>query len=199
MRRVLAGLAALTAGLVLLSGCDGAVPSPGPSKVDVDTPALREQKAAAGIEDCVPGSGTSDLPALTLPCLGGGPDVDLSTLKGPMLINLWYSGCGPCRREMPVLQQFHDTYADQVPIVGIDIETYPDYAISFADEVGATYPQLADPGGTIFDDAGLRLAQAFPQTIYLAEDGSVAAIEAKEIKSLDALVRSVQTNLGVTL
>ncbi|MFB9311468.1 TlpA family protein disulfide reductase [Nocardioides plantarum] len=197
MRRLLAAVATVLA-LTALTACDGGVPTPGQSKVDVDTPALREQKAAAGIETCVPGSGKNQLPDLTLPCLGGGPDVDLSTLQGPMLINLWYSGCGPCRDEMPVLQQFHDKYADQVPLVGIDVETYPDYAIGFADEVGATYPQLADPGGTVFDDADLGLRQAFPQTIYVAADGRIVK-EAKEITSLDQLLASVETNLGVAL
>ena len=194
MRRLLAAVATVLA----LTACDGGVPGPGKSDVDVDTPELRAQKAAAGIETCVPGSGESDLPDLTLACLGGGPEVDLSTLQGPMLINLWYSGCGPCRDEMPVLQQFHDKYADQVPLVGIDVETYPDYAIGFAEEVGATYPQLADPGGTVFDDPDLGLRQAFPQTIYVAADGQIVK-EAKEITSLDELVASVKANLGVTL
>jgi thiol-disulfide isomerase/thioredoxin len=196
VRRLLAGLAAV---VVLLSGCDGGVPSPGPSKVDVDTPALREQKAAAGIEDCVPGDARNDLPGLTLPCLGGGPDVDLSTLRGPLMINLWYSACGPCQREMPVLQQFHEQYADQVTLIGLDIETYPDSALGFADSVGATYPQLADPGGTIFDDAGLRLAQAFPQTIFVDGEGRVTQVQAVEITSLEQLVGLAETHLGVTL
>jgi thiol-disulfide isomerase/thioredoxin len=190
--------AAAVAMVLLLTACDGGAPGPGKSKVDVDTPALREQKAAAGIETCVPGSGESQLPDLTLPCLGGGPSVDLSTLRGPMLLNIWYSGCGPCRDEMPVLQQFHARYGDQVPIVGIDVETYPDYAIGFADEVGATYPQIADPGGTVFDDADLGLLQAFPQTLYVDADGHVVK-EAKEIESLDQLLASVEANLGVSL
>ena len=60
------------------------------------------------------------LPDLTLPCLGGGPDVDLSSLRGPMVINLWQAFCEPCREEMPALEAFHQQYADQVAVVGID-------------------------------------------------------------------------------
>lgn len=196
MRRA---LAAAAAALLLLSGCDGGgIAAAGPSDVDVDTPELREMKAAAGIEDCVPGTGTNDLPALTLPCLGGGPEVDLSTLQGPLIINLWYSGCAPCRDEMPILQRFHEQYSDQVALVGLDVETYPDYAISFADEVDATYPQLADPGGTIFDDGDLGLRAAFPQTIFVAADGTFTA-EAGEIETLAELEDLVASNLGVRL
>lgn len=196
MRRALAATAAV---LLLLTGCDGGGASPpGESDVEVDTPELREQKAAAGIEDCVPGTGSSDLPDLTLPCLGGGPDVDLSTLQGPLMINLWYSACGPCRAEMPILQQFHEQHADQVALIGLDIETYPGSAIDFAEEVGATYPQLADPGGTIFDDADLGLRPAFPQTIFVAEDGTVSAV-AGEVESLTELEDLVDQRLGVRL
>ena len=57
---------------------------------------------------------------MTLPCLGGGPDVELSSLRGPMVINLWQARCGPCRKEMPALEEFHQQYGDQVAVLGID-------------------------------------------------------------------------------
>ncbi|MDO9455558.1 TlpA disulfide reductase family protein [Nocardioides sp.] len=194
MRKV---LAALAVAVVLLAGCDDPPSATRKSDVEVDTPALREQKAAAGIDDCIPGDGDGKLPALTLPCLGGGPDVDLSSLRGPMLINLWYSGCGPCRAEMPILQQVHEQYVDRVDVVGLDIETYPEAAISFADMIGATYPQIADPGGEIFDDADLGLRAAYPQTMFVDADGAVAFIQVGEIDSIDEARDLLSTHLGV--
>lgn len=76
--------------LALLAGCSGTaghsftVPYVGPADVDVDTPALREAKAAAGIEDCprpAGGTGSGDLPAVRLPCLGGGVLLALLVLR----------------------------------------------------------------------------------------------------------------------
>jgi thiol-disulfide isomerase/thioredoxin len=193
-------LAAALAVALLLTGCDGGGgDGSGESDVAVDTPELREQKAAAGIEDCVPGDGESDLPDLTLPCLGGGPDVTLSELTGPLLVNLWYSGCGPCRKEMPVLQQFYDAHGEQVGVLGLDVEQYPSYAIGFADEVDAVYPQVADPGGTIFDGEDLRLISAFPQTVFVDAEGRVSHIQAEEIKTLAELEDLAEEHLGVTL
>ena len=91
LRWAAAALAVLSA--VGLVGCGGgdAVPGPGAPHIDVDTPQLRALKAEAGIEPCRSGERGSDLPAVTLSCLGGGRAVDLSTLDGPLLLNFWSS------------------------------------------------------------------------------------------------------------
>ena len=131
MRRALPARAAgrlvtvlVTGAVLALAGCSpDSVPSPGPARIDVDTPELRELKQEAGVERCVPGTAdpvAGGLPDVTLPCLGGGRDVDLAALRGPMVVNLWASWCGPCRHEMPVLQQFHEQYGDRVAVLGID-------------------------------------------------------------------------------
>jgi thiol-disulfide isomerase/thioredoxin len=194
--RLLAALAVL---VLLLTGCADDISPPGPSDIEVDTPALREMKAEAGIEPCVPGPGGGDLPDLTLPCLGGGEEVDLSSLTGPLVVNLWNTPCDACLDEMPALQQFHETHGDTVPVLGIDVtDTPPDFAISFAEMVGATYPQLADPGGDIFDtDLGLR--PAFPQTILVDADGEVATMHAGGLLSVAEIEELVTTHLGPVL
>jgi thiol-disulfide isomerase/thioredoxin len=187
--------AACTAAL-LLSGCDAEVSAPGESKVDVDTPELRELKAQAGIEDCAEGPGGGELPALTLPCLGGGPDVDLSTLRGPMMVNLWGSYCGPCRTEMPVLQEFHQKYGDRVSVLGLDLaDKYPGAALELAEATGATYPSLADPGGELLGE--LRVA-GLPSFIWVREDGSYTQ-SAGGFTSLDDVVRATNQHLGTDL
>ncbi len=194
--------AALVAAVVLVAaaGCAPDRESPGPSSVDVDTPELREMKAAAGIEPCVPGPGGGGLPELTLPCLGGGDDVDLSSLTGPMILNVWNTACGPCRKEMPALQKFHEAYGSQVPVLGLDVtDTQPEMAISFAELVGATYPQLADPGGDLFDQPDLGLAPGFPQFIFLDAEGDVAAKATGGVHSVAEVRDLVREHLGITL
>ena len=93
-------------------------------EIDVNTPKLVQAKEDAGIEDCVPGTGNhvdGGLPDVTLPCLGGGPDVDLSTLRGPMLVSLWAllvraRAATRCRSSAA----FHETHGDRVPVLGVD-------------------------------------------------------------------------------
>ena len=54
-----------------------------------------------------------------------------------MVINLWQSFCGPCRNEMPALQEFHEKYGDQVPVLGIDSQDLqPEAALELAEKTG---------------------------------------------------------------
>ncbi len=188
--------------MLILSGCTSdPVATPGEAKVDVDTPALREIKKDAGIEDCQPGTATDGgLPDVTLPCLGGGPDVDLASLQGPMIVNLWQSFCKPCLKEMPALQEFHEKYADQVPVIGIDsTDVQPQAALEFAKKLGVTYPLLADPGGDLSSKAPFPIVRGYPYLAIIDADGDVAYQQFGGVGSFDELVDLVDEHLGTHL
>ena len=199
MRRVLP--AALVAAVLLLSGCtDDPVAAPAGSDVDVDTAKLRELKADAGVEDCTPGADTDGgMPDLTLPCLGGGSDVDLAGLEGPMVINLWASWCAPCRAEMPALQAFHERYGEQVGVLGIDYQDpQPVQALELARETGATYPLLADPGGDLNAREPVPVIRGLPYLLFLDGDGGLAVVPGG-VESARELVDLANEHLGTDL
>ena len=202
MRKVL--LAALLAASLTACASDGGGIDVRPPDVRVDTPALREAKDRIGMKDCEPGTGApvdGGLPAVTLPCLGGGPDVDLASLRGPMLINLWQANCGPCREEMPALQAFHETYADQVAVVGIDFnDVHPDGALALAEETGATYPSVADPGGDLMTEEAFAIARrGLPVFLFLDETGRVVGQDSGGITTLGEVEDLVAEHLGIRL
>ena len=103
---------------------------------------------------------------------------DLDGLRGRVVVvNFWASWCGPCREEMPALEETSQAYAKAdkpVTIIGVDASDVRSEAAKFLAEVGVTYP-------TVYDQAGLRGGVAaswtvtgLPQTWFVARDGSRA-------------------------
>jgi thiol-disulfide isomerase/thioredoxin len=202
MRRVAAVLASVAL-MVTMAACDHEtqfVPGPGPSKVKVDTPDLVTLKAQIGMADCVPGPGGGRLPAVTLPCLGGGTSVDLSTLKGPLVLSLWQAGCAPCRKEMPALQAFDDKYGDKVPVLGVDfLDQYPGTALQEAGKRKVTYPSLADPGGDLQGFDEFAKIPGMPTMYFVDADGKIAYQRSGGVDSADEVADLVREHLGVDL
>ena len=197
-------LALLLAAALTACTSDGGRVDVRPPDVDVDTPALREVKARIGMEDCEPGTGEpveGGLPELTLPCLGGGPDVELSSLRGPVVINLWQAFCEPCREEMPALEEFHQQYGDRVPVLGIDFnDVHPEGALALAEETGATYPSIADPGGELMaEDAFAVARRGLPAFVFVDAEGKVVAQDSGGVDSVAEIKAKVAEHLGITL
>ncbi len=193
--------AALVAAVLLLSGCTDDQPaSPGASKIDVDTTELRELKAETAVEECAPGDATDGgLPDLTLPCLGGGPDVDLASLEGPLVVNLWASWCGPCKKEMPALQEFYERYGDQVGVLGVDYQdVQPDAALELAGRLGVTYPLVADPGGDLNARDPLPVIRGVPWLVFLDAEGEVDLVPGG-VEDTAELVELANEHLGTDL
>ena len=171
------------------------------TNVDVDTPELRQAKAEAGVEPCRPGragpASTDPLPDVTLPCLGGGEPVELDTLRGPMVINLFAQWCGPCRDELPYYQRLHEAGGDRVRVLGIDyLDTQPGGALALARETGVTFPLLADPAGELRGELRIR---GLPGVVLVDEDGRAVHVEFRVIRSYDELTALVAEHLGVAL
>jgi thiol-disulfide isomerase/thioredoxin len=139
------------------------------------------------------------MPEITLPCLGGGPDVDLSRLRGPLVVNLFAQWCGPCREELPFYEQLHE--AGKVAVLGIDyLDTQPAGALELADATGVTYPLLADPGGLLRAPFRVR---GLPGVLFVDAQGRITNDGGRPtftvIRSYDELTALVREHLGVRL
>lgn len=196
LRRALGALSAA----LLLAACapsaDGGFTNPDlASRVDVDTPELRRAKAEAGVETCPDvGTGASDLPALVLPCLGGGGSVDLSGIEGPAVVSLWASWCVSCPDELPLFQRLSEEAPEELAVVGVDYQdTQPGKAVALLDFTGATFPQVADPGG---DLAEHYRVQGLPGILLVDADGTVT-FKLRRIDTYAELVDLVAEHAGV--
>ncbi|GAA3932045.1 TlpA disulfide reductase family protein [Actinoplanes auranticolor] len=137
----------------------------------------------------------ADLPDVSLPCFTGGSPVRLTALRGPAVINLWGSWCGPCREELPVMQALADATAGRLQVIGVDTRDSRDAGASFAASRGVSFPTLFDPDQQLLTALG---KVALPVTVFVAADGSreLYTGEALDKPALGALVR---THTGVTV
>lgn len=135
---------------------------------------------------------SSTLPDVTLAGLGSAdPAVDLGTLKGPAVVNLWASWCGPCKTELPIYGDFARAYAGKVKVLGVDFqETSTSGAIALLKQSRADYPIVTDPDGR-------TRAIGLPKLILLDATGKIAFQEYVEIRSAAQLQKLVADHLGI--
>jgi thiol-disulfide isomerase/thioredoxin len=202
MRRA-AGTVAATAVALVLTGCSGVHAPPivaGHSRVVVDSPSLVRLKRSTQVPDCPKTSGKAvadGMPAMTVPCLGGGRKVDLAGLRGPMIVNFWQSYCSPCRTEMPALAAYAKSHP-AVKIVGIDIlDTMPGAALQLARDSKVAYPLVADPAGNLDGAKPLPRIPGLPFTVFLDPSGKISHVEAGAMSSEADVAAAARKYLGV--
>jgi peroxiredoxin len=102
---------------------------------------------------------------------GDGTDVSTSSLVGtPLVLNLWYSTCAPCRRELADFAAVDAELAGAVRFVGVNPLDDASTMTSFAGERGVRYELLSDRSSALVDALGVT---AFPATVFVAADGTI--------------------------
>jgi thiol-disulfide isomerase/thioredoxin len=112
----------------------------------------------------------SKLPNVELKDLGG-RTVNLASFKGqPILINFWATWCGPCRIEIPMLNELHRKYGKNLTIIGISTDDDPEAAIKeFIREVPIEYQNLIKTPSV---DEGFGGIWALPTSYFYDKDGN---------------------------
>ncbi|GAA4904614.1 hypothetical protein GCM10023405_27070 [Streptomonospora salina] len=130
-----------------------------------------------------------------------GESVSLADYRGDVLVlNFWASWCGPCRSEVPVLNEVYAENKDAgVDFLGVNIKDNTTAAEAFEENQGVEYPSLFDQPG--------RVPQAFretvppaaiPSTLVLDRQGRIAArvIGETGYNELSGLVETVVAEDG---
>ncbi len=188
--------AVLTGAVALLAGCtdtasgepDAAPASTAVTDVDTGLTACAEQPDQP--------AAATDLAGIALPCFSGGT-LDFDRAQGtPTVVNLWASWCGPCREELPLVQQLADAAGDRLRVVGVASQDGVPQSTSFAADADVTFPSAFDGDGTAMTALGFA---ALPYTLFLAADGSIAHVEVGQVESLAEFEQLVGEHLGVQL
>ena len=117
-------------------------------------------------------------------------EVRLSTYRGePMVVNLWFSNCPPCQRELQDFADVHAEVGDRVRFIGVDPFDTVETMQRFATERGVSYELLRDPERAFTNEIGVV---AFPVTLFVDEGGRIlrqtGELDADELRaSIDEL------------
>ncbi|MFB6391871.1 TlpA family protein disulfide reductase [Polymorphospora lycopeni] len=130
-------------------------------------------RAAGSAPDAAAGAAPgAPAPALAGPTLDGG-HFDLADARGRVvLVNVFASWCGPCRRELPLLVDVSRRWSAQgVQLVGINVKDGTAAVRALLAETGAeSMTVLRDPDGTLAVGWGAR---GVPETFVVDRDGRI--------------------------
>jgi peroxiredoxin len=101
-----------------------------------------------------------------------GKNIRLSDLRGNIiLLNFWGSWCGPCRQEMPILDQIHKKYSPLgFHVLGVNIDSDSSKAVEYLSSISIDFPVLYDSKNTVSE---LYNVSAMPSTAIIDRDGYV--------------------------
>lgn len=181
-------------------GNDGA-PSPAPSaapSASADPGQLAAARTRAALPPCPAGIGATALAGTALTCLGDGAPVDLAAPAGrPVLVNVWAWWCGPCRVELPVLAEVAARAGDRLTVLGVHADPNAAAGLDLLAELKVALPTVQDPQSVVA--TALGAPRAYPVTVLLRSDGTVAGVHAQPFTSVDDVAALVRSELGVTL
>lgn len=101
-----------------------------------------------------------------------GENLRLSEYRGDVvMINFWATWCGPCRQEMPLLDELYTRY-ERVGfnLLGVNIDDDSRRAMQMIEDLGVNFPVLFDARKEV---SKLYEVDAMPVTVLVDREGNV--------------------------
>lgn len=100
-----------------------------------------------------------------------GEEIDTGQLIGkPLMINFWATWCGPCRLEMPLLQEYSLAHEDSLEVLAVNVGESSEEVQVFVDEMGLDLPVLLDQTNSV---ENLYRVRGLPSTFFIDRDGII--------------------------
>ena len=134
---------------------------------------------------------------------GVAPDFELQNLDGqtvslrdfqgsPVLLNFWASWCGPCRFEMPFLQEISEEVkwkALDLEVIAVNLGESAAEARGFMEGSGFTFKVLLDRTGKVGDVYNIR---SIPTTFFIDERGIIRDSDVGAYQSTGAIEQRLE-------
>jgi thiol-disulfide isomerase/thioredoxin len=102
----------------------------------------------------------------------GGQKLALSQLHGQVvMLNFWASWCGPCRQEMPLLEQMYKKYKPMgFTMLGVNVEPDTAAAEKWLQETPVSFPVVFDRQNSV---SKLYNVSGMPSSVLIDRKGNV--------------------------
>jgi peroxiredoxin len=102
----------------------------------------------------------------------GGENLRLSEYRGDVvMVNFWATWCGPCRQEMPLLDELYTRYQRVgFTLLGVNIDDDSRKAMNMVSELGVNFPVLFDSRKEV---SKLYQVDAMPVTVIIDREGNI--------------------------
>lgn len=145
-------------------------------------------------------AGSNSLAGVRLPALVGDDAatsqlVDMGGLvEGkPTIVNVWAWNCAPCRKELPLIEQWSKDNPD-VQVLTVHAAREAKNGRAFLQEVGVNLPAYSDTVDVV--GPALNLPRVVPLTVIFKADGTVAKVHPGEFTSAQQITDAVRGTLG---
>jgi len=120
-------------------------------------------------------------------------EINTADLIGePLVVNLWYSTCPPCAKELPHFAEV-DAETDGARFIGVNTLDSVEVMERFAGERGVEYDLFRDEFAELADAIG---ATAMPITLFVTSDGTIVEqtgqLDADELRNKIADLLAVE-------
>ena len=125
-----------------------------------------------------------------------GKDVDVKHYAGKVLVvSFWATWCGPCRKELPVLEGLQRTVGDRIQVVAVNMETrevfrraarsMDDYKLTFAHDHAKSPSESYGVNG-------------IPHMLIIGRDGKIVKVKrGYDESALPGIVADINAALGL--
>jgi thiol-disulfide isomerase/thioredoxin len=138
--------------------------------VNINNAALAEPSGAIPTAPQLDGSALPDAELVA----ADGTVLNLRELVGqPMVVNLWFTTCEPCKRELRDFAEVHAELGDRVRFVGVNPVDDPAGAAAFAAARGVDYELYRDTEAAVPTKLDIG---TFPATLFVTPDGTIMTV-----------------------
>ena len=156
--------------------------------------------AKGEVVDCAEVDYVAAKPADTLlNCLTGSQKISVESLRGPLILNVWGSWCGPCKQEMPYFVELYQNPVfknGEIQMLGVNVEEKSrQAAVTYIQKSGMRWPNLGDTNGASKSIFG----PGVPVTWFIDKEGKNVGTKIGAYTNKQQLFDQVEKAFGVKL